>query len=51
MYGSDFYTTGGVDWSGYAIVIRKYRRIAGQLPPDVAARISWDNAAALYGSP
>ncbi len=51
MYGSDFYTTGGVDWSGYPVVIRKYRRIAGQLPPDVAARISWENAAQLYGSP
>ncbi len=51
MYGSDFYTTLGSNWSGYPVVIRSYRRIAAQLPPGVAARISWDNAAALYGSP
>jgi Amidohydrolase len=51
MYGSDFYTTLGSNWSGYPLVIRSYRRIAAQLPADVAARISWDNAAALYGSP
>lgn len=49
MYGSDYYTTGG-SWYGYQAPIRKYRAIAGQLPPDVAAHISWDNAAALYGS-
>jgi len=51
MYGSDFYVpTAGGNWSRYPVVIRKYREIAGQLPPDVAARISWDNAAALYGA-
>lgn len=48
MYGSDYYTH-DADWSGYIGPISRYRRIAGQLPPDVATRISWDNAAALYG--
>jgi len=49
MYGSDFYSTNGRSWYGYEEPIRKYREIAGQLPPDVAEHISWDNAAALYG--
>jgi hypothetical protein len=48
MYGSDYYTH-DANWSGYIGPISRYRRIAGQLPADVAARISWDNAAALYG--
>ncbi|HEV8022396.1 MAG TPA: amidohydrolase family protein [Candidatus Lustribacter sp.] len=48
MYGSDYYTHDAI-WGGYVGPIERYRRIAGQLPPDVAARISWDNAAALYG--
>jgi len=50
MYGSDFYTGPGGSWSTYLGPIRKYRSIAAQLPPDVAERISWDNAAALYGA-
>lgn len=48
MYGSDYYTHDAV-WSGYIGPIDRYRRIAAQLPPDVAARISWKVAAALYG--
>jgi hypothetical protein len=51
MYGSDFYANQSGSWYNYAGVIERYRRIAGQLPPDVAAHISWDNAAALYGAP
>jgi hypothetical protein len=49
MYGSDFYATANVPWSDYPRVIERYRRIAGQLPADVARRISWDTASALYG--
>jgi hypothetical protein len=50
MYGSDAYSTGRVSWAIYPGIIARYRRIAGQLPPDVARKISWDNAAALYGA-
>jgi hypothetical protein len=49
MYGSDFYSNRNSGWTGYPRVIERYRQIAGQLPADVAKRISWDNAAALYG--
>jgi hypothetical protein len=49
MYGSDFYASANFSWSDYPRVIERYRRIAGQLPADVARRISWDTAAALYG--
>jgi hypothetical protein len=49
MYGSDFYASANVPWSAYPGVIERYRRIAGQLPADVARRISWDTASALYG--
>lgn len=49
MYGSDDYATQRVSWDVYPGIIARYRRIAGQLPPDVAQKISWDNAAALYG--
>ena len=49
MYGSDAYATQRVGWDVYPGIITRYRRIAGQLPPDVARRISWDTAAALYG--
>ncbi|HYM92443.1 MAG TPA: amidohydrolase family protein [bacterium] len=49
MYGSDDYSTARVGWNAYPGTIDKYRRIAGQLPPDLAREISWDNAAALYG--
>lgn len=49
MYGSDDYATAEVPWSVYPRIIARYRRVAGQLPPDVARRISWDTARALYG--
>jgi predicted TIM-barrel fold metal-dependent hydrolase len=48
MYGSDDYATQRTSWENYPVIIRKYREIAGQLPPDVARKISWDNAAAIY---
>ena len=48
MYGSDDYASQRVGWNVYPGIIRKYRAIAGQLPPEVARKISWDNAAALY---
>jgi len=50
MYGSDAYSTARVGWDMYPGIIARYRRIAGQLPPALARRISWDNAAALYGA-
>jgi len=50
MYGSDAYATARVGWDVYPGIIARYRRIAGQLPPDIAHRISWDNASALYGA-
>jgi predicted TIM-barrel fold metal-dependent hydrolase len=50
MFGSDYYAGPMTSWAGYSQVIRHYRGIAGQLPPDVAHRISWENAAALYGA-
>jgi hypothetical protein len=51
MYGSDAYATARVGWDAYPAIIARYRRVAGQLPPDVARRISWDTAAALYAAP
>ncbi len=50
MYGSDDYATQRVGWESYPGIIKKYRAIAGQLPGEVARKISWDNAAALYGT-
>jgi hypothetical protein len=50
MYGTDDYATARVPWSVYPGIVRKYRGVAGQLPPDLARKISWDNAAALYGA-
>jgi hypothetical protein len=50
LFGTDFYASESGDWDPYQRVVGPYRRLAGQLPPDVAARISWDNAAALYGA-
>jgi hypothetical protein len=50
MYGSDDYATANVPWSVYPRIIGHWRRIAGQLPSDVARRISWDTASALYGA-
>jgi hypothetical protein len=49
VYGSDEYSNAGRAWDEYPRIIARYRQIAGQLPTDVAQRISWDNAAPLYG--
>jgi len=49
MFASDAHPTGHVGWDVYPHIIGRYRRIAAQLPPAVAQRISWDNAASLYG--
>lgn len=49
MYGSDAYATWRGGWRSYSRIIARYRRLAGQLPADVARKISRDNAAALYG--
>ncbi len=49
MYGTDDYASARAGWDAYPGIVRKYRGIAGQLPADVARKISWDNAAALYG--
>jgi hypothetical protein len=35
-------------WSNYAKVVRRWREILGQLPPDVAQDIAYRNAARLY---
>jgi predicted TIM-barrel fold metal-dependent hydrolase len=50
MYGSDEYANANRTWDEYPGVIARYRKIAGQIPAAVAKKISWDNAAALYGS-
>ncbi len=50
MYGSDAYATARIGWDVYPDIIARYRHIAGQLPPDVAHKISWDTAATLYAA-
>jgi hypothetical protein len=36
-------------WEGYDDLMAGYRAWLGELPADVARRIAWDNAAALFG--
>ena len=36
-------------WSAYDEIMGGYRRWLGELPPEVAQRIAWGNAAALFG--
>lgn len=36
-------------WDHYATVVEQGRRILGQLPPEVARAIAYDNAASFYG--
>ena len=36
-------------WASYPALMGNYRRILGQLPPPVAQRIAWQNAAELFG--
>lgn len=35
-------------WQQYDELMRAYRRWLGELPPDVARRIAWDNGASLF---
>ena len=36
-------------WESYDETMRGYRAWLGELPPDVARRIAWDNGASLFG--
>lgn len=47
MVGSD--TLVNQRWSAYDEIMRGYRTWLGDLPPDVAQRVAWGNAAALFG--
>src|SRR5688572_20019707 len=46
MVGSDTWVN--QRWSAYDEIMRSYRTWLGDLPPDVAKRIAWGNAAALF---
>ena len=46
MIGSDTWVN--QRWSAYDEIMRGYRTWLGDLPPDVAKRIAWGNAAALF---
>jgi hypothetical protein len=46
MIGSDTWVN--QRWSAYDEIMRGYRTWLGDLPPDVARRIAWGNAAALF---
>jgi len=48
MYGSDYLTRARVSGDTYPHIIAQFRAIAGQLPPDVAKKVAWDNAALFY---
>ncbi len=37
-------------WSNYKNIVRRWRRLLSQLPPDAAAAIAYGNAARLYGA-
>ncbi|RQO55688.1 amidohydrolase [Variovorax sp. KBW07] len=47
MVGSDTWVN--QRWSAYDDIMRGYRTWLGDLPSDVAQRIAWGNAAALFG--
>jgi hypothetical protein len=47
MVGSDTWVN--QRWSAYDEIMRGYRTWLGDLPPDVAQRVAWGNAAALFG--
>jgi hypothetical protein len=36
-------------WQAYDETMRGYRAWLGELPPEVARRIAWDNGASLFG--
>jgi hypothetical protein len=47
MVGSDTWVN--QRWESYDATMRGYRTWLGDLPPEVARRIAWDNAASLFG--
>ncbi|OYV00065.1 MAG: amidohydrolase [Burkholderiales bacterium PBB5] len=49
VIGSDTWVN--ARWSGYEALMADYRQWLGGLPADVARRVAWRNAAALYGLP
>jgi predicted TIM-barrel fold metal-dependent hydrolase len=49
MIGSDTWVNGR--WPQYEPLMDEARRWLGELPPDIARRIAWDNAARLFGLP
>lgn len=38
-------------WQHYEALMADYRRWLGELPPELARRVAWDNAAGLFGLP
>jgi predicted TIM-barrel fold metal-dependent hydrolase len=49
LVGSDTWIN--ARWEGYEDLMRTARRWLGDLPPEVARRIAWDNGAELFGLP
>jgi predicted TIM-barrel fold metal-dependent hydrolase len=49
LVGSDTWVNGR--WQQYEPLMAEARRWLGELPPDIARRIAWDNAARLFGLP
>jgi hypothetical protein len=49
LVGSDTWIN--ARWDDYESLMSQARRWLGDLPPDVARRIAWDNGAALFGLP
>ena len=47
VVGSDTWTNGR--WPQYEALMEEARRWLGELAPDAARRIAWDNAARLFG--
>jgi hypothetical protein len=46
LLGSDTWTN--ERWDSYATIMGGYRRLLGELPREIAERIAWGNAAALF---
>lgn len=49
LIGSDTWVN--ARWEAYESLMHEARQWLGDLPPDVARRIAWDNGAALFGLP
>lgn len=47
MIGSDTWVN--QRWASYGEIMQEYRSWLGDLPPDLARKIAWDNAATLFG--